>query len=424
MLTWRQGLTSSWTSELRVEAQQGRRVVGLGSHLKLWRLGVVELAAAQSRNGKDVARSRAVGYSFHGRRWSLGARDQRRDDRWSDLAWPVPGRAPTREMQVDGGLRFGRALVTAGGFLRETPSGERQRFARAGLSVPIGRGYLTLSGFRALEGAARGSTVSAMFTLPLSPASSMAAWVDRQGGAMRPGLSLQRSAPAGLGHGYRVVHQDDALGGRTQFDGSYAADAFRVDGSMTHTRRGTQLRAGLSGALVATRDGFFRAQDRSGSFAVVHLPDANTRIYRDHQVAAVTNARGLAIVPNLRAFQANRLDVETDDLSLSTRIDRPSIALVPGRRQVLRADFAAAAVRPLTLRLRTREGGAIPAGAVATMDGGNDTAPVGHGGLLYLELTRPVDAITVSWAGTQCRVPAEPLRVASDPDATLDVFCE
>lgn len=423
MLTWRQGLTASWTGELRAELQRGRSVVGLGNQVLLGRFGAVELSAAQSRTRASTARARLVGYRYQGKRWTVGVRDQRRDDGWTDLAYPKPGLAPRREAQVDAGLRFGRVLVTGGGMLRETVLGGRQQFLRAGLTLPVGRGYLSVSAFEPRGAALHARTWSATFTLPLAPNLSLATWADRQGGTTRPGVSLQRNAPAGLGYGYRIVHQDDKFGGNTVVDSTYAAPAYRIEGSASRTRQGTQVRTTFSGALVATREGWFGAQERTNSFAVVRLPDAKARIYRDHQLAAITNARGLAIVPNLRPFQVNHLDVETDDLSLSTRIERPSITLVPGRRQILRADFAAIAVQPMTLRLHSTDGARIPAGAVATLSDGT-TAAVGHDGVLYLEPMKMIDAITVNWVGARCRVSGDALHAQAGVDGTLDVPCE
>jgi outer membrane usher protein len=422
LFTWRRGLSSFWTLETRAEWQPTHRLLGLANYLKLGQFGVLELSAARSQDQAMTGGGAfAAGYSYQGQRLSAGVRYAAYDEHYQDLAYPLAGTAPARDAQANAGIRLGRVSLSAGAVLRDRRGADQQRLVRAAASLPLGPGYLSLSAFRSMQPISN-VLYTAIYTLPLGREHSMAAWVNGGDGALNPGFSVQRSLPAGPGYGYRLAREESPFGARSSVNATVRGSTGETDAAIFQTAEGTDARIGTRGALIASGEGIFLAPDDGGSFAVVTMPQPGARILREHQFAAVTNDSGKAVIPKLRPFERNRLDVETESLDTSSRLSNPALDLVPGRRQVVRADFGASRANPLTLRVETKDGLPIPAGATAQW-AEQPVGPVGYDGLLYLEMTGKAKAITIEWQSQSCRIPADALPAVPDPSQTYSVTC-
>lgn len=422
LFSWRRGLAPYWTLEARVEWQASHHLYGVANHLRLGHSGVAEISAARSGGGRVRGDAWALGYTFQGERWALGLRYAGYDRDYRDLAYPVEGTAPARDARANAGLRIGRASLSIGAVVRDSRAAGEQRLARAALNVPLGRGFLNLTAFRPLQDAS-GTLYGAIFTLPLSHHRSASAWLSADSEGIDPGVTLQRSLPVGPGYGYRVSHEDSALGARTTMEGRLRTDAAQWSAAALRTGTGTDVRIGATGALVATGQGVFPATDDGGSFALVDLPQADGRVLREHQFAASTRANGKALVSGLRPFESNRLDLDSTSLALSTRIRDTRLELVPGRRQVVLADFGASRMVPVTLRVTTRDGTPVAAGALARWSDRASTQ-VGYDGLMYVELEDGAHPIEITWSGQRCTIPAAALPTAPDPSLIYEATCQ
>lgn len=421
LFSLRRGLTPFWTLQARAEWQASHHLLGIANHLRLGHFGVAEISAARSAGDDARGGAWALGYAYQGQRWTLGLRHARYDAGYRDLAY-AQGDAPVREAQANAGLRIGRASLSVGAVLRDSRVEGEQRLARAGLSVPLGRGFLNLTAFRPLRPA--GETLySVIFTLPLSDQRSASAWLNADAAGIAPGVALQRGLPAGPGYGYRLLHEDSALGARTSMEGTLRTRVAQWSAAALRTDAGTDVRLGASGALVVTGRGAFLGTDDGGSFALVDLPQADARVLREHQFAATTGKAGKALISGLRPFETNRLDLDSTSLSLSTRIRDTSLELVPGRRQVVLADFGASRMLPVTLRVTTRDGKPVAAGALARWSDHASTQ-VGYEGLLYLELEDGPLPIGIEWSGRHCTIPAAALPAAPDSSLIYEATCQ
>ncbi|HZH44209.1 MAG TPA: fimbria/pilus outer membrane usher protein [Lysobacter sp.] len=423
LVSWRGGVTSYWTLEGRAEWTPAHRLTGVTQLVNLAHHGIVELALTHTQSDAGDALAYAVGYSYQGRRWNAGLRLARYDAAYVDLAHPEPGDAPALDAQVNLGLRIGRASFSAGAVRREHHGDAApQSMLRASATLPLSRSYLTLSVLRIVE-PVEDSVASLLYTLPLSGARSLSAWADRSGGSVHPGLSLQRSLPAGTGAGYRISWDRGAGGGRTALAGAYRGRAGQIDASLFDTPEGTEAWLGMRGALLANGRGVFVAPDDGGSFAVVSLPQAGVEVLRDHQRVAQTNADGHAVVAGLRPFERNRLGIVAESLAASSRVDRTALELRTGRRQVVSADFGGRRVVARELRVVRPDGMPVPAGADARSPGAED-AVVGYDGLLYLERLSPEPRdITVAWPGGGCSVDVASQAAAPAAGQVHEVVC-
>lgn len=420
----RRGMTDAWTTTVHAARTDDLQVLGWGNHVRLGLLGVAELDLAASEAGGVRGHSRTAGYSFRRRDWGFGIRQIRRDAGYADLAWPEPGSAPLRELQVYGNLAIGTANASLAGFRREQADVRDSAFVRLAVGMPLLRGHLSLSAVRTLE-PQRDTGWSATWTLPFGRG-SVSAWAEGDGRSVRPGVAIQRNQPLGRGYGYRLAAQDTGGGDiRASGDLRWRTDVVAGGVTVWQTPGGSSLDASVGGALVWSEQGMDAAGARDGSYAVVKLPAPGVRVYRDHQWVATTGTDGTAIVTRLRPFEVNRLSVAADDLPLDTQIERASLDIVPGRRQVVAADFGASSLRSLTLRVRDAAGAYPAPGSLAHLLPDESAVQVGHEGLLYLEYATRPEAVRIDWGeGAHCMIPGTELPERQAPGDIADIRCQ
>jgi outer membrane usher protein len=242
----------------------------------------------------------------------------------------------------------------------------------------------------------------ATFIVSLGTHTTASASAVRQGGIGGETLQLQQNAPLGPGYGYRLLASQGGLSPIQEAEGigQWSAAALRLD--VSEADHAFTDQAELSGAVVLSSAGLELGRRQDGPTATVQLPWPGVRIYKDDQLAAVTDGAGAAVVRGLRPYENNRLRLEIDDLPLDAEVENPELDLVPGRRQIVHADFKVRKTHHITARLVPR-GVRIPPGATAKIVGSDAEFPVGYDGLVYLEVTAvQVVTLHVEWPQGSC----------------------
>ncbi|MFC4727052.1 fimbria/pilus outer membrane usher protein [Coralloluteibacterium thermophilus] len=406
-LAWRRGLTPEVTVGLESEWSEGHALLGAGTRFKVGTLGIVDLDTAAARSDAGTAWAHGAAYTFRAERWNLGLHHVRRGDGFVPLAhaqalagplWPLRPALPQEETRAQAGARLGRLSASLGLLSTRQAGRDRQRYATLGLNLSLPGSFLGLTAFRALDG---GEDVAMLtYTLPLSSRHTLSAWTGRPAGG--GGVTLQRSPGGGLGYGYRVGYRDVGGRGEAALGLDYLAEPVRTSLQVRHSASGWAGALGAAGTVVASGDGLFLHADRSDGYALVALPDAGVRIYRDRHLIAVTDRNGRALVPGLRPYQRNRIDLDLDDLALTTALGREWEEVVPQRGEIVRVDFAARSERPLDVRLAGPGGAPLPLGATVVALPGGETAYVGYDGVVFFEDAGAIERIEAHWHGGAC----------------------
>jgi outer membrane usher protein len=216
--------------------------------------------------------------------------------------------------------------------------------------------------------------------------------------------TLMQSAPIGTGDGWR-------LGATTA--GNYDADWQRqfeqVDleletaRNFNQTGQSVQLRGSatlLGGELRATRG-------INGSFALVEIADVpGVPVYVENQLITHTDARGRAMLHNLRSYDANRISIEPEDLPLDTSIDTRTLVIQPAFRSGVVARFPVEHVSRGVFRLLLEDKRPVPTGARVAFNGGSFT--VALEGLTYVTTFDHGAGGTATWDGGRCAFRLDP----------------
>ena len=316
-------------------------------------------------------------------------------------------------------MRVGDATVRAGAFAlgytaqhwRDQPD---TRLISANFSRQLGTlGALGISLLRVM-GPQGGTIISANLTVPFEGSRSASFSKTVQPGLSGTTFQLQHNAPVGSGVGYRL-QADSAGGGRQQGMVTVQAESGTASLEAAWASDQFSLRASVSGGVAFIGGSVFPARRINESFAVVDVPGyVGVRIFAENHAVATTGPGGRALVPNLRAYQANRLRIDGADLPMNVSIDSVSVDAVPYARSGLLLQFPVRRSDGGVIRVLLDDGDVVPSGAVARIEGRDELMPAGQRGEIYLTELSAENQVAIMWNGRRCDV-SVPFRPSADP---------
>ncbi len=253
------------------------------------------------------------------------------------------------------------------------------------------------------EGPEKSYSIGLFWVIPTSrDISSSLLHSATQGASPVTVLQAQKSPPYGEGIGWRL---QTAINAAQQASVVQQSRTGVMYADVANYQDATSGRVGLSGSLVNIDEQWFLGRRISSSYGVVKLPElSNVRIYVDNQLAAQTDERGYALLPNLHPYIKNHVSVEQLDLPLDTKIDSLLTRPVPMWRRGVIVKFPIRKISAATLRIVDEQGLPIPVGASVQLDGNLESFVVGRDGLAYIEDLQEKNEMVVSWPENKCRV--------------------
>jgi outer membrane usher protein len=420
--SYRRGVAEVLTLEAHAEATTGVAMAGGGVVLGIGDLGVVNVAAAASSAGGRTGRQVTLGLQRVATPLSLAASATFSDRNFRDIAAangdPVPRRqinasiglslgafgsvgiaytaierdaapAPIRLFAAPGTLLDGGTSLPAGGPITVQPA-QDARVLSASYTVQLGDASLYATGFR--DFARNGSSGFLVgLTLPLGPRSSAGV----SGGASDGrgfGQVQATQSPVSIGDwGYQAFA---AAGGtdRAFAELQYRSPWGRVALGADRIERQTAIRAQAQGALSVTDGRAFASNRIDDSFAVVDTGGVGgIRVLSENRVVGRTGSDGALLLPDLRAFDLNRVAIDPTDVPLDAAIGATTQEVRPQDRSGVVLRFPVTPARAALLRLVDEAGRPLPVGSTARLAAGGGRVPVGHDGEAFLQGLAPTD---------------------------------
>jgi outer membrane usher protein len=423
--TYRRGLTDQLTGEIRGETSRDLAVAGVAAGYLIADIGVVTATVAASGGGGSNGTLGGAGFQRQTGRFSVLAQAQ-----WSTAAFRQIGATPDnpvplRQWSASVGYqlgRFGSAGVTY--VAQDFRTKDNVHLLSAGYSVGLGPwAFLSLSAAKTL-GTHGSLALGATLTVPFGDRSL--AGVSYNGVRQSSGgnsndttFTLQRSLPVGEGYGYRIVahthDQIEASGAWQNNIGTYTADASHFQGSNAG-------RLSVAGGIGYVGGHTFASRQITDSFGVVRVADyPGVGILQDNQPVGRTDADGYAVLPQLRAYDINRVSIAERDLPLDAQVDKLKMDAVPFFRSGLLLDFPVRRSHGATLSIRLDDGAPIPSGAIVRIAGRDEEFPVGLEGEAYLTGLEDHNHLRASWKGKSCEFDAD-FPPTADPLPSLGTF--
>ncbi|NOS98224.1 MAG: fimbrial biogenesis outer membrane usher protein [Methylotenera sp.] len=174
---------------------------------------------------------------------------------------------------------------------------------------------------------------------------------------------------------------------------------------VSNTSNQTALRLGANGGIAMADGNVFATQRLMNSFALVEVKDyGNVGVGIGNNMQTKTNKNGVAMIPNLAAYQSNSIRLNPQDLPVSADIESIEHDVVPAWRSAVKVNFPVRSGRGALLKIQLDDGEPAPAGAIVKIDGDNQEFYVARRGEAFVTGLQLSSTLVLSWNAQQCKV--------------------
>ncbi len=430
--TWRQGLSTRFTGEVRLEVQAERRAAGVELTGLMDDLGLGRLALASSSGSMQGVAERGNLLRLSMERSTPsggGALQYQRTSRgfapFGEATGPLVAAQRARESWLAsvGGTLWGQ--VTSGlNYVSQTRwDGDSIKTAGLSLNAPLWRRVglgVTLN--KRLDGD-RAWQAGINLNLTLDDGIQMAARSDiARDAKATASVSAASNPPAGPGLGWRTeISTIDSQRARAGLQYNTSQTELALEGA-SDSRGRVATRAGARGSLGWLAGMPFASRSiGQGSFAVVEVENmAGVPIRRSNQVVAETDQRGLAFVPGLLPWQKNEIAIDPVDLPLDAEIAETIKYVTPFSGSGTLIKFAVQRQRQALVVLLQADSQPVPVGTKVKLLPSGAEFVAGRRGEVWLSgLAAVRQPVQVTWPAGSCQLDlAVPV---TDGDAPLKI---
>jgi outer membrane usher protein len=258
----------------------------------------------------------------------------------------------------------------------------------------------------------------ANLTLNLGGRRSSYVSTEYRGGRPSGEISFQDNPPAGIGGGMRTTASFGPIR-RTEAAYSYNLPMATLGAQVARAGGTTGVRLTAAGSFGLLGEDVFASRSLGSSFATVRVDGhPGVHVYADDQLVGVTGRDGSLTVPNLRAFEPNRLRIDEADLPLEAQIESTEQVVRPFARTGSVLRFPVRIERGALMRVRREDGTDLPAGAAVEGEDGDSYVMV-TGSEVYVPNLTGTRSFRVRWDGGSCLFSAT-VPEGDDPQPRLD----
>ena len=402
--TWRRGITPTLTLEGRAEATHNFKSAGVGAAfgLPFDLLGTLAFAGSDTRGGN------------RGWQWLAGIERQslRNTFAFQALGSNVDFRLLGDESQ--GNVRrqyagnwsyYTDRLGTFGlGFAHVERFGEPTlSTVSANYSIDVWRhATLNVTASRAVAGE-EASSVGVSLVMPLDDQKLFSSSMAARNREVDAYAAMSRSPVVAESPGWRVLagYQNDSP--RAEAGVYYQGTKGNLTGEVSSQRDRTAVRAGAMGGLVVAEKSLFVTRRIDQSYALVEVEGyPNVGVGIGGAVTARTNARGVALVPNLWPYQVNSVRLDPKDLPVSAELDSIEMQTVPRWKSATKAKFPVRSGQGALVRILLGDGQPAPAGATVQIERDTQQFYVARRGEAFMTGLSRHNLVRLKWKGQSC----------------------
>lgn len=185
---------------------------------------------------------------------------------------------------------------------------------------------------------------------------------------------------------------------------SYRSSIGQVDGYIEQFNHSLNASLQTQGAITAMGGDVFLSNRIDDSFAVVDAGAPGVKVFHENRPAGSTDSQGLALIPTLRSFQANKISIDPLDLPLNAEASSTQDVIAPANRSGVIVPFGVKMnTRAALVILIHKDGQLIRAGASGLLEGGDEEFVVGYDGRAYIKGLGLANSVVVNDGSTECR---------------------
>ncbi len=404
--TVRKGLNERFTVEGRGEYLRDQQTAGIGGSV-LTTLGIVTAAAAASHQATAGSGSMYM-LSLDKQRPGLnfGLRGQVSSANFVQIGGFSGVSNSMRTLSANLGWQLsGGHLLGANYSYRKSSNQSASRVATLNYNTQLGAGFSLNVSMLGVLSEPKSNSLMFFVTKALNNRGGIGTLSGsvKEGRIEQPTLQLQQTTWRNGDLGYRALfeggknqRQEAGLTLRTQ-SAIYSADA-------SHVSAATSYRVNMQGGAGMLDGKAFVTQRINDSFAVVHVPGyPNVEVSSNYWAAMRTDARGIALLPDLNSYQSNSIEVNPLALPVDAQLDNSRKVLVPYSRSGLSVTFDVKNSRDALLTLMLEDGKPAPVGMLVKVGGIPETFTVGLRGEVFLTGLYNLNNLKAEWGGKSCQ---------------------
>ena len=414
----RYGVSDTVTAEAMLQVSKRQQNIGAAIIASPFDLAQVGVSASLSRGDRGTGYRLAASAERRARGLSFGALAEYRSAAYGFIGMAEDYRPPRYTLQAFADMPVARGSIGLN-FLHRSMRGQPSE-TLAGVSGSYqlsSEAMVQLYARRAVIGRAE-TTFGANLTFSLGGRRSTYVTTEYRGGRPSGEISFQDNPPAGIGGGMRTTASFGPVR-RTEAAYTYNLPMATVGGQVARAGGIMGLRLTASGSVGLVGDDMFASRSLGSSFASVRVDGhPGVRVYAEDQLVGVTGRDGSLTVPNLRAFEPNRLRIDEADLPLGAQIETNEQMVRPYARSGAVVRFPVRMERGVLMRVRREDGTDLPAGAVVEVEGGEHYV-VASGSEVYVPNLTGTQELRAQWNGGSCRFTAT-VPEGDDPQPRLE----
>ncbi len=400
----RYGISERLTVEAHGEATAGVYNAGAGVLARLGERGVANASLALSAPGRTGVQA-GVGYQYVTSRFSIDAQTLRAFGDYVDLGSRegVPVSRATDRVTVS--FPFLRAQTLSFSYLAlKYPGIAASRIGSIAYLVNLGGlTSIAFSGFQDFrQRDARGFFAS--LSIGLGGNTSVSANAGRQNGESTYTLNASRPPDYGGGFGWNVQAGTNAGTRYGQGQLQYLGRAGQVTLLAQSFDGRSNAAVDVTGAFVLMDGRVMTARRVDDGFALVSTDTGRVPVLHQNRLIGATDRAGYLLVPDLNAYQNNRVAIDGSALPADARIADTTLDVVPQARSGVLAHFAITRYNAASIALRAPDGTPLPPGLeVRHVESGQRTI-VGYDGLTFVDGLVANNHLQISGGGRDCTV--------------------
>lgn len=412
-LSYRYGMFDWLTLGTHAEAAEALFLGGVGSTLRLWRLGTLELALQHS-DARRTGNAWSAGYEYRDSTFSVGARWEERETGFKDLSRLTSdgfGSNAERRAQLTASASLGEWGSVAAGYFDIRGVSYDSRLLNLSWQLPLNSGtQLSLTASREL-GESWAGLAQLTFSLPgYGGVASLGSQRDANG-ETRQQARYARSTPLDGGWGWNLgVERGEDHDLDRQAEVQYRHRAASLRGGYYESGDSAYYYGGLSGAVTLMDNQLFAANEIRDAFVVVSTGgQGDIPVQYENQRVGVTDEDGYLLVPWGTAWYPGKYTIDTLALppNVTTSEVEQHVAVKSQSGYLL--NFPLDRHIATNVKLVDEQGEVLPVGTPIEIPGG-DSAMVGWDGMTYFETLAAATEVTAKLAeGKRCRasIPVE-----------------
>ena len=381
--SYRRGISPALTLEGRAEGSGGVQDIGGGFAALLGKFAEIGLSGSVSNSKEGSGYLYRVFAARISRQWSFSALYQHSSRDYLQLGLSPRLQRPLDTLQISGGANDARlGNLTANLSYLRLVDGTRTRVRSLSYGRQLGKlGYFNAFVLRSSSNSGPSNTTAGV-SLAMSWGPRTSAFVQIDGDNRR--FDIQRNRPDDEGWSYRLS-ASDGKSDQQQAELGYRGRAIDLTANVERFNGHTDERLLASGGFILAGSSILPSRSLDSSFAIVEVGsgEKGVRVYQDNRQVSVTNRAGVAVVTNLRPYEANRISVGATDFSLESVIGNTDLLVVPRYLAGVKAHFQVTKGRAGTVIIHLPNGSPLEPGLAVTLDG--KTFYTGFDGELFID---------------------------------------